>query len=71
MRIILICLLSGCGCPGDNLRVVNPVTWHELDYPYLQEMCQSWDPKTRGCVISRADGDHIYTLPVKLQDAPR
>lgn len=59
-------ILAGCvSCPGDELRIVNPVTWHELEAAELHDRCMDWDEKTRGCVISGAEGDHIYTLPVQ------
>jgi hypothetical protein len=65
MSAIAMAILSGCiSCPGDDLRIVNPVTWHELSAADLVLECRDADPSLRGCVVSRADGDHIYTLPV-------
>lgn len=63
MRFVLL-LLTGCACPGDDLRIVNPVQWGELDLPQLQDRCSDWSDKLRGCVISGPDGDMIFTLPV-------
>lgn len=65
VALVIIFLIPGCvSCPGDDLRIVNPVTWHELGVTELHERCMDWDPKVRGCVISGPDGDMIYTLSV-------
>ncbi len=72
MRRLVACavlaLAQGCATfstePGDELRVVHPVTWRELAPLDLQEMCRDWTAGLRGCVVSRPEGDHIYTLPV-------
>ena len=65
--ILGLILLQGCAgyCPGDELRVVHPVEWRELGLLELKEMCRDWSDGMRGCVVSRAEGDTIYTLPVE------
>lgn len=61
MRLLLcLAFLSSCACPYDN-HIVNPVQWHEVEFTDLKTMCPE---AGRGCVISKHDGDHIYTLPV-------
>jgi hypothetical protein len=55
--------LAGC-VDSDSMRIVNPVTWHELGAAELRERCNDWSESLRGCVISAPEGDHIYTLPV-------
>lgn len=54
--------LSGCACPGDENRIVHPVSWYELPAAELYVMCR--ETSIRGCVVSRPEGDSIYTLPV-------
>ena len=61
--IYFLGLLAGCAS-ADNLRVVHPITWHAVDRADLVIECRDADPELRGCVVSRSDGDHIYTLPV-------
>ena len=59
MALVILFFIPGCGCPGDSLRVVNPVTWHPLEAAELQER---WGDVRPGCVISGPDGDLIYVL---------
>lgn len=65
MKYLLIFLTGCASCPGDELRVVNPVSWAELDLPKLQDRCNDWSPNLRGCVVSGPDGDRIYVLPLE------
>lgn len=59
MALVILFFIPGCGCPGDSVRVVNPVTWRPLGAAELQERCGDARP---GCVISGPDGDVIYML---------
>jgi hypothetical protein len=59
---VLIAAVGLVGC-ADSARLVHPITWHELPASELAEMCRDWSA-VRGCVVSRPEGDHIYTLPV-------
>jgi hypothetical protein len=58
---LIFVFLVGC-CPLDQ-RVVHPIAWHEVDDVELRIVCQDWSGRTRGCVVSRVGGDHIYVLP--------
>jgi len=64
MRLAFMFLLAGCSTPGDNLRIVHPVTWHAVPAVELADVCGDWDERLRGCIIARPEGDHVYTLPV-------
>jgi hypothetical protein len=65
MRLLVaLFLLSGCAS-ADDLRVVHPVSWHELNAVELGEMCEDYSSGIRGCVISRAEGDAIYVRSCK------
>ena len=62
LRVLLLLLLAGCASP-DDLRVVHPIQWYELERVDLAIMCRDKDVK--GCVVSRAEGDSIYVRSCK------
>lgn len=63
MKFLLI-FLAGCSTmqPGDELRIVHPISWHRVSQDELNVECR--EVGLTGCVVSHFDGDHIYTLPV-------
>lgn len=63
VALVLVLICAGCAGLGDEFRVA-PARWVELELPALKEMCRDWSAGMRGCVVSRAEGDTIYTLPV-------
>lgn len=61
VALVLVLICAGCAGLGDDERIVHPIEWHEVSRADLSIMCPEAE---RGCVVSRSDGDHIYTLPV-------